>query len=66
MILPKYRPDVLPGIRKMRNHDPTVFEVNPLYLQGSLKDEGYLPYWTSLSDVGTACNALAVEQRGPA
>jgi hypothetical protein len=67
MILPSYDPNVLPAIREMYSKDPTVFGVDPLHLQGMLKDEGYLDYWPTLADIGAALDVLAIERgRGDA
>jgi hypothetical protein len=63
--LSAFEPEVLPALRDIHSKDPSVLEVDPLYLQGLLKDEGYLDYWPCLANIGAAIGAaldvLAIE-----
>ena len=59
--LPEYDPNVLLALREMHSHDPSVFTGDPLYLEGMLKDEGYLDYWPSLVTIGASIELLEIE-----
>jgi hypothetical protein len=59
--LSAFEPEVLPALRDTHLKDPSVLEVDPLYLQGLLKDEGYLDYWPCLANIGAALDVLAIE-----
>ena len=62
MRLPEFDPNVLPALREIHSLDPGVLELDELLLQGMLKDEGYLPYWPSLTAIGAALDSLAIER----
>jgi hypothetical protein len=64
MRFPTYDPHVLPAVRKMHSHDPSVLETDELARQGTLVDEGYLDYWPSLLERGAVLDALAIEWGG--
>jgi hypothetical protein len=64
MRFPTYDPHVLPAVREMHSHDPSVLETDELARQGTLVDEGYLDYWPSLLERGAVLDALAIEWDG--